>query len=138
MISFKLHLTYSTPITSKDPVYIFDYHKGDYKSLNDFLNNIDFSTCYQSNNVEFIWSFIKSVLCNAMRECIPLIKQNAAYHPKYFTSSIRYQMNCIRLLKKKYYKSPINTNSVHLNNAEKLLVNHISSAKYEYQYNCFK
>ena len=62
LISFKLHQTYSTPITSRDPVYIFDYHKGDYEGLNDFLNNIDFSTCYQSNNVEFIWSFIKSTL----------------------------------------------------------------------------
>ena len=34
LISFKLCITYSTPITSKDPVYIFDYHKGDYDGLN--------------------------------------------------------------------------------------------------------
>ena len=84
LISFKLHLTSSTPITSKGPVYIFDYDKGDYDGLNDFLNNIDFSSiCYQSNNVKFIWSFIKSTLCNAMREFIPFTKQNAVYHPKY-------------------------------------------------------
>ena len=92
-------MTTSTPITSKDPVYIFDYHKGDYEGLNDFLNSTDFSTFYQSNNTEFIWSFIKSTLCNA-----PLIKQNAAYHSKYFPPSVRHQMNCIRLLKKKYHK----------------------------------
>ena len=42
LIGFKLHLTFSTPIASKDPVYIFDYHKGDYEGLNDFLNNVDF------------------------------------------------------------------------------------------------
>ena len=62
LIDFKLHVTISTPTTSKDPVYIFDYHKGDYEGLNDFLNSTDFSICYQSNNTEFIWSFIKSTL----------------------------------------------------------------------------
>ena len=133
LINFKLHLTSSAPTTSKDPVYIFDFHKGDYDGLNDFLTNTDFSTCYQSNNVEFIWSFIKSTLSNAMREFIPLIKQNAAYHPKYFTPSIRHQVNCTRTLKKKYNKSPTNTNLIRLNNAEKLLANQISSAKSEYE-----
>ena len=60
-------------------------HKGDYEGLNDFLNNVDFSTCYQSNNVEFIWSFIKSTLCNinttgcvCERELIPLIPLNCS------------------------------------------------------------
>ena len=133
LISFKLHQTSPTPSSSKDPVYVFDYHKGDYEGLNDFLISTDFSICYQSNNVEFIWLFIKSTLCNAMREFIPLIKQNAAYHPKYFTPSIRHQVNCVRSLKKKYYKSPTNANLTRLNNIEKLLANQISSAKSEYE-----
>ena len=68
-----------------------------------------------------------------MREFIPLIKQNATYHPKYFTPSIRH--HCIRLLKKKYHKSPTNSNMKRLNNAEKLLANLISSAKSEYKKN---
>ena len=42
LISFKLQLTSLSPTTSKDPVYIFDYHKGDYESLNDLLYNTDF------------------------------------------------------------------------------------------------
>ena len=42
-------------------------------------------------------------------------------------------MNCIWSLKKKYHKSPTNTNLAHLNNAEKLLANQISSAKSEYK-----
>ena len=110
-----------------------DYNKGNYECPNGFLNYIDFSTCYQSNNVELIWPFIKSTLCNATREFIPLIKQNASYHPKYFTSSIQHQMNCIRSLKKKYRKSSTNTNLAHLNNAEKLLANQITSTKSEYK-----
>ena len=133
LISFKLQLTSLSPTTSKDPVYIFDYHKGDYESLNDLLYNTDFSTCYQSSDVEFIRSYIKSTICNAMREFIPFIKQSAAYHPKYFTSSIRHQINCIRSLKKKYHKSPTDTNLIRLNNAEKLLANQISLAKSEYE-----
>ena len=133
IISFKLHQSSPTPPTSKDPVYIFDYHKGDYEGLNNFLISIDFSICYQSNNVEFIWSFIKSTLCKAIREFIPLIKQNAAYHPKYFTPPIRHQVNCVRSLKKKYHKSPTNANLTRLNNTEKLLANQINSAKSEYE-----
>ena len=136
LINFKLHLTSSTAITSKNPVYplyIFDYYKGNCDGVNDFLNNVDFCTCYQSNNVEFIWSSIKSTLCNAMRKFVTLIKQNAAYHPKYFTSSIQHQMNCIRSLKKKYHKPLTNTNLIRLSNAEKLLANQISSAKSEYE-----
>ena len=43
LISFEFHLTSSTSNTSKDPVYIFDYHKRDYEGLNDFLNSTDFS-----------------------------------------------------------------------------------------------
>ena len=42
-------------------------------------------------------------------------------------------MNCTRTLKKKYNKSPTNTNLIRLNNAEKLLANQISSAKSEYE-----
>ena len=68
-----------------------------------------------------------------MREFIPLIKQKTAYHPKYFTPSIRHQVNCIRSLKKKYYKSPSNTKLKHLDNAKKLLANQISSAKSDYE-----
>ena len=54
LISFKLHLTFLSPMTSKDPVYIFTYHKGDHEGLYDLLYNTDFSTCYQSSDVEFI------------------------------------------------------------------------------------
>ena len=128
LISFKLQLTSLSPTISKDPVY---YHKGDYEGLNDLLYNTDFSSCYQSSDVEFIWSFITSTICNAMREFIPFFKQSANYHPKYFTQSIRHQVNCIRLLKNKYHKSPIDTNLLCLNNAEKLLANQISSVKSE-------
>ena len=88
LISFKLHLNSSSPTTSKDPVYIFDYHKGDYEGFNDLFYNTEFSTCYQSSDVEFIWSFIKSTICNVTREFIPLIKQSVAYHPEYFTPPI--------------------------------------------------
>ena len=117
-------------------MYIFDYHKGDYEGLNDLLYNTDFSTCYQPSDVEFIWSYIKSTICNAMREYIPFIKQSAAYPPKYFTPSIRHQVNCIRSLKKKYHKSSTDTTLICLNNAEKLLANQISSAKDESKLIC--
>ena len=76
---------------------------------------------------------VSTLTRNAMREFIPLIKQNAAYHPKYFFPSIRHQVNCVRSLKKKHYKSPTNTNLTRLNNTEKLLANQISSAKSEYE-----
>ena len=60
-VSFKLksilnHKSDSCPIT------ILDYSKANYDGLNQFLSSIDYSICYQSENVEFVWSFVKSVL----------------------------------------------------------------------------
>ena len=36
------------------PINILDYSKVDYDGLNEFLCNIDFSTCYQSEDIEFM------------------------------------------------------------------------------------
>ena len=63
-----------------------------------------------------VWNFYghsSSLPCNAMRDFIPIVKQNVAYHPKHFTPlSMQHQVNCTGLLKNKYCKChcPTNTN----------------------------
>ena len=81
LVSFKLksilnHKPDSCPIT------ILDYFKANYDGLNQFLSSIDYSTCYQSENVEFVWSFVKSLLLQGIRRFIPTIKLKTTAHPK--------------------------------------------------------
>ena len=105
LVSFKLksilnHKPDSCPIT------ILDYSKANYDGLNQFLSSIDYSTCYQSENVEFVWSFVKSLLLQGIRRFIPTIKLKTTAHPKWFTPALRHQLKCIQTLKRRYHKSP--------------------------------
>ena len=105
LVSFKLksilnHKPDSCPIT------ILDYSKANYDGLNQFLSSTDYSTCYQSENVEFVWSFVKSLLLQGIRRFIPTIKLKTTAHPKWFTPALRHQLKCIQTLKRRYHKSP--------------------------------
>ena len=105
LVSFKLksilnHKPDSCPIT------ILDYSKANYNGLNQFLSSIDYSTCYQSENVEFVWSFVKALLLQGIRRFIPTIKLKTTAHPKWFTPALRHQVKCIQTLKRRYHKSP--------------------------------
>ena len=51
--------------------YVFDYSKADLNGLCDHLLDIDFSVCFQSDAVEHVCSYIKSVILNAMNIYIP-------------------------------------------------------------------
>jgi len=84
IISCDLHFTSTQCIPTSEPIYNFIYSKGDYEGLNNFLCSADFSTCFPTNDVEFIWFFIKYALNDAMSNFIPKIKLNSAHQPKYF------------------------------------------------------
>ena len=71
-VSLKLSSPLSDHKTVQKSIRIFDYYKGDYRGLNDILHNTDFSICYQSDDVESVWEFIKSVLLAAIKTVIYL------------------------------------------------------------------
>ena len=100
-VSFKLKSTiHHKP--EHQPINILDYSKANYDDLNEFLYNFDFSPCYRSENVEFVWSFVKSILLQDIRRYIPTIKLKSNPHPNWFTSTLRHQLKCIHTLKRRY------------------------------------
>jgi len=53
------------------------------KTIHTYLSYTDFSECYHLSDVEFTWSFIKSVINSAIEQCVPSIKigpNEQAYH----------------------------------------------------------
>ena len=103
-------LTFSAPGNNHEAdqksIQIYDNSRGDYDGLNDFLHNTDFSSCYQSDNVEFVWQFIISTLLDAITSFIPSFTITPNSHPKWFTSHLRHQLKCIPTLRRRYRNSP--------------------------------
>ena len=64
-------------------------------SLCEFLFDCDFSKCFQSSNIEYVWKFIKGSICHAMDLFIPKVKLRSSKHPRWFNSDIRHHLNCL-------------------------------------------
>ena len=61
MISFKIKQIVLNLHQRREPFYIYDYSKGDYESLNMYLRSTDFSDCYHSSDVEYIWTSVQYI-----------------------------------------------------------------------------
>ena len=74
-----LQVDTALPVLSSDhkPVlkcknqYVYDYRNADLNGLFDFISNCNFDICYQSNDIEYVWSTIYSYLHTAMDLFIP-------------------------------------------------------------------
>ena len=135
MIYFNIRLTNFNDHTRKESFYIRDYSRGDYDSLNMYLCNTDFSDCYNFNDVELAWSFIKSVILFAIEQCVPTIKIGPHQQPRWFTPTLRHHIKCVRTLRKKYLRSPTERNKTQLHAAEVNLSNEFIQAKTTYESN---
>ena len=62
---------YHKPVLKCKNQYVYDYRNADLKGLFDFISNCDFDICYQSNDIEYVWSTIYSYLHTAMDLFIP-------------------------------------------------------------------
>ena len=45
--------------------------RGDFEGLCSYLSNCDFSYCYQSDDIEFVWRFISSIIKEAIDLFVP-------------------------------------------------------------------
>ena len=69
-------------ISSKSATYFtFNYSQGDYLGLCDYLSHLDFTPCYLSHDVEYIWHTIEHLLSDAMQLFIPISKIHSDQHP---------------------------------------------------------
>ena len=67
----------------------------------DFLGKYDFSMLYQSSNVEFIWSALKSAISTAVSLFTPMRVIHNGSHPAWFNSGIRHKINQLNTLRRK-------------------------------------
>ena len=87
IISFDV--SYSSPSTNiSKSLYVFDFSKANFTDICSFLLDFDFSVCFQSYDIEFIWSNIKSVIFVAISLFVPKIKSKRINEPKWFNSEI--------------------------------------------------
>jgi len=90
----------------------FDFTKGNYEGLCHFLSNCDFSPCFESVDIEFAWCYISGFIKEGMKQFVPVITVNCKNQPKWFNSSIRHNINCVRTLRHNVTEIPLNrTNS---------------------------
>ena len=98
---------YSSPSTNiSKSLYVFDFSKANFTDISSILLDFDFSVCFQSYDIEFIWSTIKSVIFLVISLFVPKIKLKPINEPKWFNSEIRHHHNCLRKMKRKYKIHP--------------------------------
>ena len=103
-----------------------NFSRGDFEGLCHYLSNSNFTPCYQTNDIEFVWSFISTTIKNAMDHFIPFTIVHQAHQPKWFNSSIRHRIKCLNTLRRKCNKHPTATIRTKIEESEKLLQAEIS------------
>ena len=73
-----------------------NFFRGDFEGLHHYLSNSNLTPCYQTNDIEFVWSFTcttKKMPC--IDHFIPLTIVYHAHQPKWFNSSTRHRIKCL-------------------------------------------
>ena len=139
MITFNLcHHSASTPQRpprGNNSHFVFDFPKADMDGLCSYLESSDFSACFQSSDVDFVWSTIKLLILNAVELFIPMVRLKSRQYPKWFSSNIRHDINCLRTLRRKCKSHPSPASLSKLSRLESLLESKISLAKSTYETN---
>ena len=108
LISFCMK--YQTPSVQGNKVhYAFDFSKADFDGLLQYLLDSDFTECFLSDSIEYVWSVIKNLILNGMHLHIPTVKLRKQCYPKWFDSELRHLLICLHTLKRKYHRHPIYT-----------------------------
>ena len=67
----------------------------------DYILDIDFSDYYSLSDIEYLWSSLKEVINNAIELHVPKINFSSYKYPKWFTGSIKYQLNKLHSLRRR-------------------------------------
>ena len=95
--------------------------------------HVDFTSCYLTHDADNIWKTIENNIVNAMKLFIPTKKHHSIQHPPWFTSDIRYCINCLRTLRRKQRSCTSTTTQNKISSLESSLQNKINTAKQEFE-----
>ena len=113
----------------------FNYARGDYVSLNEYLLTCDFTLLYSLTDPEAIWAILKNHILTGMNLFIPKVKIRTRQFPVWFTSHLRHLTKCLRTLQRKFTKQPSSNNFQKLVKAQCTFQDASKAAKSEYERN---
>ena len=94
---------------------------------------MDFSHCFQSEDVEFIWSYLNALIKDAINKFVPTSPTSYNKQPKWFNSNIQHHhIKSLRTLRCKLNKCPTENNKKY-EDFSNLLQAKINSAKANYK-----
>ena len=129
MITFSIS-SYSQPSFCNPPI---DFPKANFSGLCDYLLSCDFSMCFESNDIEFVWSSLKFTILYGMKLFIPKVRLRSHQRPKWVTSNIQHDLNRFRTLKRKCKLHSTLQNLSRLYSTESMLREKLKQAKYTYE-----
>uniref|UniRef100_A0A1X7TMN6 Reverse transcriptase domain-containing protein n=1 Tax=Amphimedon queenslandica TaxID=400682 RepID=A0A1X7TMN6_AMPQE len=107
-------------------------NKGDYVGLNDYLLSLDWEQYFTSNNIEYLWANLKSVILESSSQFIPVF--NPSRYPRWFSGPIKHKLHLVRSLRKKAKRVSIPSHREHmLHKAETDLQKDILEAKSRFE-----
>ena len=139
LVSDHYMITFSIPCNppSKSKAsshYVLNFSKADWNGLSSYLLDYDFSPLYVLIEPDAIWSFLKQIITSSSHLLIPKIKINTSKGPKWFSSDIRHDLNCIHTLRRMFKKLPTSSNHLKLTQAESHLQAKMLLAKSNYEF----
>ena len=132
IVSFNIQYATQSKQSNKHK-YVYDFSKADFDGLCNHLLETDFSDCYNSADVEDVWSVIKLAILYAMNLHIPQVKIKSQKHPKWYNSDVRHHLNCIRTLRRRCFLHPTIHNSSKLQMSETQLQHKMLAAKASFE-----
>ena len=87
LISFSI--PHDTKFSKGTSLHVYDYLKGDYQGLCDYLLRCDLTVCYLSTDVNSVWTLIKEHILQGMELFIPKVQLRSYPYPKWFSQTLR-------------------------------------------------
>ena len=132
VVSFSIQVPKLSNSISKSRL-VYNFRKANYTQMVDFLCDCNFEPCLSSDNLEFVWSFIKVTIYQAMDLFVPKVRIRPNMSPRWFNATIRHKLNCVHSLRKKALLHPSPAIQSKLDHFEIELQDIMSTAKSEFE-----
>ena len=71
----------------------YNFKRTDLNALSDFLLDCNFNLLMESTNIEFMWSYLKNLILEAILHSTSITRARRSPNPKWFDSNIRHKIN---------------------------------------------
>ena len=130
---YSITFSVSVSVIASTTYSTFNYSKGDYQGLCEYLLCCEFTPCYLSHDVEYIWHTTEHLLMDAMHSFIPTNKVHSHQHPIWFNSEIRHSTNRLRTLCHRHKSHPTHHTFDTIDSLEKAVQEIITAAKLTFE-----